>query len=77
MLILAGPVSSSLCHCASRSMQPLVSNGVEGALSLVHMPGPALHLDPYLRHNGFNLLPASHDVRVLSFQCDHVLWVVL
>lgn len=55
MLILAGPVSGSLCHCASRSMQPLISNGVEGALSLVHMPGPALHLDPYLQHRGFTL----------------------
>lgn len=48
MLILARPVACSLCDCAGRRMQPLVSDGVVGALVLVHMPCPALHLDPNL-----------------------------
>ena len=46
--MLAGSVPGCVGHGAIRSIHPLVTDGVVGALGLVHMPWPALHVDTNL-----------------------------
>ena len=67
MLILAGPVPSSLCDCAGRGMKPLISDGVISALGLMHMVGPALHLNAHLN---IMLVPVGFVLSQYAYECS-------
>lgn len=43
-------------------MQPFVSDGVVSALSLMHVPGPALHFDADLKDTKRRLRRSQYDI---------------